>query len=221
MIAIVLTTFLRPELAKQAVDSILQHWREDYCLLVVAQSPFRHRDRRVHVVEAPFDCGLSAARNLGVAEAAKRGCRHTLITADSIMFTKDTNPCGFDLTEMDLIGFNLVGRPAWEGELLYDPGRGYPFKVVQDTRPLLVKQVEICRNFFIATTRSLAAVRWDENLKLREHEDFFWRYKLAGYRCLWVGRVRGEYVDSKPSEYVKYRNRMYREYEIAVRRKYQ
>lgn len=35
-------------------------------------------------------------------------------------------------------------------------------------------------NFFLARTEMLRSVRWDSELKICEHEEFFWRLKKAG-----------------------------------------
>ena len=229
MIAIVLTTFLRPQLARETIQSILDNWVPDYGVLIVVDQSgtLCLDDPRVQEIGVPFDCGLSAARNYGVRCAALyHGCEHTLITADSIQFTAPydfsdvyTNMRQYDL---DLVGFDLAGRVPWEGKLTMDPTYGYPFKVHK--RPYdgssWLLNIDICRNFFLARTASLLAVKWDEDLKLREHEDWFWRYKLTGHHIGWTSTIQAQYVDCKPDEYVRYRNRMYREYDLMVRRKY-
>jgi hypothetical protein len=180
------------------------------------------------MVWVPFDCGLSAARNRGVVAAAHYGCNHTLITADSIQFTEQYGfrdvYANLERYDLDLIGFDLKDRVPWEGKLTLDPARGYPFKVEKTPLPdgaSWLLDIDICRNFFLARTASLNAVRWDEALKLREHEDWFWRYKLTGHHCGWTNTIQARYVDCKPTEYLQCRNRMYKEFELMVRRKYE
>lgn len=48
-----------------------------------------------------------------------------------------------------------------------------------DTEPGCFRH-DIVLNFFIARTESVHRVRWDERLKLGEHQDFFLRAKQAG-----------------------------------------
>ena len=66
---------------------------------------------------------------------------------------------------------------------------------------------DICRNFFLATTKSLLDVKWDNNLKMREHEDEAWRYKQAGYKVGWTDFCWGKYLPCTDNNYKKQRAR--------------
>ena len=108
---------------------------------------------------------------------------------------------------MDLNSHAFILSPAKES--IWDRDSG-----------LFVWRCDICRNFFLAKTETLLRVKWDEDLKLCEHEDFFWRYKQAGYKVYWTGDISGKYIDFKPPEYVKMRTRMYTVFRKVLQKKY-
>lgn len=219
--AIIFTTFMRPELAKMTIASIKANLPDDSVLCVVEQGNELEAD-----IHLPYDVGLSAARNAGVTWAYEQAIPWCMITADSIQFTKkyDFNPhihSGYDL-----IGFDLENRVPYEGELWFNMDAGWPtpFKINKDYVPKIngiYSEIDICRNFFIAKTEALHLVKWDDELKLCEHEDFFYRFKQAQYSCAWTDSVQATYIDDKPEDYEKMRNRMYTEFRGKVRRKYE
>ena len=135
-IAIILTTFLRDNLMKQSVQSILDNWQENYELFVLDQGHknkeklnwFKERgfncldigsENNKHYWELPWDCGLSLARNFGVQQANRKQCSYCLITADSIIFKEKYNfEDIIDFMEIQpivgIVGFELEKRIPWE-----------------------------------------------------------------------------------------------------------
>ncbi|MDI6729839.1 MAG: hypothetical protein QMD44_13080, partial [Thermodesulfovibrionales bacterium] len=178
-----------------------------------------------------FDCGVSYARNYLIQAAFKKGIRYCLLTADSIEFIPETvanlakainflqnNP------GIGILGFDLKDRTPWEyfmdlkdnhfllkknDAIEIDPATG-----------LRIKRCDICRQFFLARIETIVKVKWDEDLKTGEHEDFFWRYKQAGYKVCWTPDIIGNYINYKPAGYVKYRNRQYSEFREILFRKH-
>lgn len=234
-IAIIYTTFLRDELMKKTVGSIASNWSE-FTLLVCYQGhppiiSFLLPD--THILELPFDCGLSAARNEGVRWAARHGYEYCLITADSIKFTFKTMKklalAQEFLKTIDvagIIGFNLKNRVPWEYKMELAQGR-FLLSQTQSEKlchleggDLFVKDCDICRNFFLAKTQALLEVPWDDALKLSEHEDFFWRFKQSPWKVFWTPEISAEYIDEKPAGYLQYRNRMYTEFRKLLSNKY-
>lgn len=53
-----------------------------------------------------------------------------------------------------------------------------------------------------------------------EHEDWFYRFKLAGYKAIWTNKISGVYIEHKPKEYKKMRNRMYHHFQYIMLKKY-
>lgn len=52
------------------------------------------------------------------------------------------------------------------------------------------RAVDVVANFFIAKTEKIRALRWDGDLKLGEHQDFFLRAKQAGLKVATCSDVK-------------------------------
>jgi len=251
-IAIIYTTFLRDNLEKQTIESILDNWNENYVLLIGEQG-LRDKDTKTDYYNSlnnkniyryilPFDYGLSASRNFLVEKANELNCKYCLLTADSIKFLQPYDlQTVIDFLEEDprrgIVGLNLRRRICWEGDLELKE-KGFYFEAPQreliEFKNIVFQRVDICRNFFLATTKCLLDNKWDNNLKLLEHEDFFWRLKnnsvsfvkeygtdiYQPYQVFYTDYIKGEYIEDKPKEYLKYRNRMYNEFKKILEAKY-
>lgn len=245
-IAIIYTTFLRDQLMFKTLESIKKHWRTDFYLLVGDQNPDEFKRSWVRNVfsdadsiYAPmmFDCGVSKARNDLINLAKIATIPYCLITADSIAFTEKTvekldaaidfmqNYDGlYSDREPGIVGFDLENRTPWEwrmdireGAFWLSPLSGHSYYHKDD---LLFQPCDICRQFFIAKTSVFDSCLWDPQLKTGDHEDFFWRFKKTPYRVWWTSDISGRYINSKPQEYLEYRNRQYREFRGVLLKKY-
>ena len=239
-IAIIYTTFLREELAERTIKSIVDNWRDDFVLMIADQGEnFKKLDfyeklypgKAIEYTKLPFDCGLSLARNVLVQEAMDRGIKYCIVTADSIEFTpatvKKLDSATVFLNSVDkagILGFDLKDRIPWE----YDMELGDEdfiltknvLMCIDILTSLRVKKCDICRQFLIAKTWALQHVRWDNDLKTADHEDFFWRFKQAGYGVYWTPDIVANYIKCVPHEYLLYRKRMYKEFRKVLQKKY-
>ncbi len=233
-IAIIYTTFLRDELMRKTLGSILENWQENYVLLVGNQN--KNPDdglrwsfsKKIYNYKLPYDCGLSHARNFLVEQAHQMGIDYVLITADSIKFTDKYNfqPAIDFLESADSnvkVGFNLNNRQNFTYDLEIKDGK---FLVKKVQRPFYVikgvmyQPCDICCNFFIAKTNVLRYIKWDEQLKLCEHEDHCWRLMGQDYRTFYSDCISAEYIDEKPDAYKRMRNRLYAVYSKILKHKY-
>jgi GT2 family glycosyltransferase len=175
----------------------------------------------------PFDCGLSASRNFLVDRAYSLGAKFCLLSADSIAFTSkyDLQPF-IDVLEANpdvgLIGFNLTNRQAWEMNMEL---KADGFYMTKATEKVTLNNIEFTKcdavkNFFLARTEVLKEIRWDNELKLCEHEDFFYRLKLANYKVLFTNKIEAQYINDKPATYSTMRGRLYTEFAYKLRKKY-
>jgi hypothetical protein len=248
-----ITTFLRDELMYETVNSIVENGTKDLLILIGDQNlpdDFERQDTpkskfyinliktlpdRVVIYPLPYDCGLSAARNFLVKKAAEHGCQQVIISADSIQLRPDD----FKLLdrvqeylhlfpEIDIVGFNLENRVAWEWNIEIQNGAFYLSKPrfgfywddpVSKERFKFIK-CEVIKNFFLAKTDILLENPWDETLKLCEHEDMMYRLKLAKVNIYWTDKVKGVYKDVKPEQYTLMRQRMYTEFQELLKKKY-
>lgn len=224
-IAIIYTTFLRDKLANKTLQSIYDNWSLDYGPVLIGNQ--NKENNVLGSFNLPFDCGLSYARNWLVQKANQLGCKYCLVTADSIEFTSryDFKPiieC-MENNNIDKIGFGLNNRVPWEYNMGLIPGKY--FELTLPSRSVVYKGIEyrnvdICKNFFIAKTKILLDVPWDNDLKLSEHEDHCWRLKQTGHVTVVTNHISANYIDDKPEEYLKYRSRMYSEYRKLFLNKY-
>jgi glycosyltransferase involved in cell wall biosynthesis len=235
-IAILLTTFLRDKLLDEVVNSIKGNWNGNWVLIVadqgksIAKKASKYVDASCLYFALNFDAGLSFARNFLVREAVITSSDYCLITADSVKFTQkyDFTPI-IEFMESNerigIVGFDIKNRIPYEYDIDLVPGKYFTVKKpnngLVNYNNIQFQKVDICRNFFLAKTQCLVENQWDEDLKLTEHESFAYELKKKGkWLVYWTNFIQGEYVDSKPPEYVKYRNRIYTEYLEVLKKKY-
>jgi glycosyltransferase involved in cell wall biosynthesis len=248
-VAIIIPTIHRDDLLMKVINSIINVWHDDWKVFILDQnkeedyteekrifyetacSQFHSDDeQRVHIEKVPYDSGISYCRNKGVDLADDYDIPYCIIGADSIEFTDSIKELsritdGFPLLntiDVHLIGFDLANRNiGWEADLdLTEDGFVLDFieKPKTDKRQTLF--CDIVRNFFIATTITLRMVKWDNELKMAEHEDFFWRYKEYGFGVMWCNFIRGEYIGEKDGEYAKLRQKNFKECKSKLLKKY-
>jgi len=182
----------------------------------------------------PFTSILPGITRSTVIQVAKDfGYDYSIISADSIQFIKDTENLTSAIkylsenTNIGLVGFNLNDRQAWEGYIDLIPNLYFKIKQLnlqQDDcflfEGLRFYPCEVIRNFFLAKTECLINNKWDENLKLGEHEDYFYRLKQTQWTVNYCPDISANYINEKPEEYLKYRQRMYSEFRTMLQKKY-
>ncbi|KAH3758318.1 glycosyltransferase family 2 protein [Pelomyxa schiedti] len=137
----------------------------------------------------PRDAGLSASRN---ALVDRVGTEYFALLDDDFVFTEDTRieklmevldkrddldivSGGLFTTEIEF--YDYAGMIGVEGDAIrmrygdYGPVPGFGPEC---------KKVDVVANFFLARTAVVKKLRWDDSLKLGEHQDFFLRAKFAG-----------------------------------------
>lgn len=235
-LAILYTSFLRDELMYKTVQSIIDNAPDNSILLIGDQNPTTTKANKIYTLNKEkinyygldYDCGLSASRNILAQEAQKLGCDYCLLTADSINFTQKYN---FEpivkLLESDpknaICGFSLKNRVNWEFNIRLVEGDSFYLEVSNEHinfENIDFHKVEICREFFLAKTSVLNEIKRDENLKMMQHMDYFWRIKQAGYNVFHTNTIEAEYINFKPPEYKVMRDRMYTQFADIFMKKY-
>ena len=72
----------------------------------------------------------------------------------------------------------------------------------------------------VAKTKCLLDVKWDEEFKMGEHEDYFWRMKQTKWQVFSTEYIKAKYINYKPNDYDKMRRRTYNEYRTLLQKKY-
>jgi len=224
-IAIVITTFLRDELLYTCIDSLMPFLSVRFELIIVDQNPDdEKRDlfKSFHYISVPYDSGLSYSRNIGVEKAKELGCEFTIIGSDSFLFNDSFY--GLDRNfklKYDLLGFELSGCVCdWEAYLTLIPGKSFNLTFIDKPANKSIFACDIVRNFFIARTRTLIESPWNNNLKLCEHESFFYEYKQKGFTVGWTNLINATKMPTRPDEYAYIREKNFRDGQVLLKEIY-
>lgn len=105
---------------------------------------------------------------------------------------------------------NYIGRFEANKDILNVYYNRYEFPEYTDT--------ELCLNFFLAKTCSIKKMNgWDEDLKLQEHTEFFYRAKLNGIKVGFSNRMS---VKHFPVQMKNYESNRLRNYTYIFLKKY-
>jgi len=162
-----------------------------------------------------FDKGLSFCRNY-LCKVTKN--QYKLILDDDFIFNEkteidkfvkllDARPdigiVGGALTQKgDLVNFehDLV----IEGDVLYHKKREQEYQVFQG---LHFKEYDCVLNFALFNKNVFDGTKWDEELKVTEHTDFFLRLKQTRWKVAYLPEVSIEHDKENNEEYEKFRSR--------------
>lgn len=210
-VTVVIKSFMRPNLAVRAVESVRAAHPE--CSVIVVDDsdapPSMEKSLRslgAALIRLPYDVGLSAGRNAGVARVKTPV---TLVMDDDMLITKETNvPAMLSLLEdADVVcgSMRQDGRIIrWEGrhDLTDDGGlvlRQLSDKSYKDHAGIRYADVDFGLNGLVARTAFLRAHPWDESLKLGEHTDFFLSIRNGGRVRFTPDSVFGHERESSPT----------------------
>lgn len=205
----IIVTFNRPDSLKILVKSIRKYCPDLKVIIVdngeKESSRSYSRMKNVEYYKVEFDSGLSYSRNFAVDRVKTK---YMILLDDDFEFTEKT-----DINEMIRIlelGFDIVGgsveQMKFDGLLERD---GKTLKYVEKNRgshegyPLY----DIILNFFIAKTDVIKKIRWDEELKLAEHTDFFLRAKDYNIKITYTPDIQIRHNHDRSIEYSKFRSR--------------
>jgi len=175
-----LTILIKTIFRAEALDILLKSIRNYYpnVKIYIADDSGRDIDVRRDVDEyflLPFDSGISYGRNYLVDKVKTK---YFMLLDDDTVFTKYTvieyALAVLEKTKLDLVAGRyyperFYGLYRIEDNVLnlyYQENKGY-----LDGFPLY----DFVPNFFIAKTDKLKDIKWDDELKILEHIDFFWR----------------------------------------------
>lgn len=208
MITGIVTTFERPELCARLIRSVREH-APDVRIVVVDDSQvpgvWPEAD---HVMHLPFDSGLSAKRNAGVAEVA---AGWVAILDDDYVFTEATRLERLveiaQETATDIVAGQVMenGVPLDYYGLFGQVGshvtvrRGW-------TQDGPVRRCQLVPNFFVARAEVLTAHPWQDWMKLGEHSMFFWEHRES-LKVGWTDEVRIDHLKAHPAGYGGFRIR--------------
>ena len=213
----VVKSFMRPACLDRLVQSILARYPKAL-ILVADDGPDRLERDDVHVFNLPFDTGLSYGRNFLIDQV----CTEYLILMDDDHVFKDETVIEHLVEPLvsgpfDLIGAQVVeaeGPFSWEG-LMELNGTFLSMKPGNKGTVGGVQKVDFCHNFFAAKTKMIQQLRWNDDLKMGEHTDFFLRAKTMDVRVGYCPSVQVFHAPEKSAGYARYRKRA-KEYRLVM-----
>ncbi len=178
-ITALIKTFERPAELQRLVSSIRRFYPK-MRIIVVDDSRCPTRIEGVTTLELPYDSGVSAGRNHGLARVETE---FLLLLDDDFIFNRKTDlePALQQLIaapEIDIMGGQVVDLPLYLSTdfiraPLFATGQQSILPLGSTAAGLTV--YDKVANFYIARTESIRKVGWDEQLKRLDHNDFFSR----------------------------------------------
>lgn len=234
-ITILITTFLRPGYLRECLRGIRVNLPE--CDIAIAcDDDVTHvpPDAHVSFVRLPFDRGLCAKRNAAVKLA--HWTKYCLLGCDDFDFSTPAAREGIfkmkrvleEHPDVDVVVGTYNGK-RYEGDLEYVPGeyirehllRGLPYCL----KPYPIWKIDIGVNYFLARTRVLEEVPWDESIRPigGEHGDWFLSMKEAGKSVVFIKDCHITTLPDHPEWrdplYPMFRRRAYYGHEIFLKKR--
>jgi len=232
-IAILYTTFLRDELMYKTIQSIVNNYTENCILLIGDQNATDAKENilssiRANYYDLSYDCGLSYSRNYLVERARELNCEYCLLSADSLELNQSLSDLNVIIDFMNsdenigIVGLKINNRVKWNWNItlekeFFDLTKATDIKNFKD---LEFTKCQVVSNFFLARTQCLLENKWDNELKLLEHEDFFYRLSQTHWKVYASEFYKCNYINDKPNSYKIMRDRMYTEFKHKLQLKY-
>lgn len=171
-------TFERPANARRMVKSLRRVFDGPIVIADDSRTPLTWDVPGVNPVILRFDSGVAAGRNAALAEVETE---FVMSVDDDFVFTPELNLNRVLAylrrnPEVDIVGGLVINLPLWQAPdystaplFAY---RGDPIReagTIIDGLPVLYKVAQ----FFVARTQRIRLVKWDQNLKRVDHNDFF------------------------------------------------
>lgn len=192
---ILITTFKRYGCLENLLKSIPEEWKDN---IIIGDQNKERKNYPYRTIFLPYDCGLSYARNRLVDASEKP---FVLLLEDDFEWTDKTQVkkllrlmnaqlnvgvVGGQVRQNDVaIPFEFI--PTIEDGVLYHKRDGNNWKVFEFTN---YKKTGCIMNFALFRKSMLRDMRWDPQLKLREHQDFYLRLAKTKWQVLYTPDVR-------------------------------
>lgn len=213
-----ITTFLRPKALERLLFSIARFYPMANIYIADQNEIFdrtfykRIREelynaglqKRMSIEHLPYDCGLSYARNHLVTTTPNK---YKLILDDDMVFTEGTDIGKFvklmDVQNAGVVG-GIVVQNGHEIHFEFTPEKRGDTIVHVEEKPnwlthdgVRYRKTGCVLNFALFRKELFNVIRWDNDLKVTEHLDFYMRMKGTTYSILYTPDVM---IDHPPTE---------------------
>lgn len=204
-------TFNRYFELNRLIESILYFYPNNQIIVVDdSYEPKSLKIKNVKQFVLPPDTGISYGRNYALT---KIETNYFVLLDDDFVFTQNTN---IQLLRNIILEYDIdivAGSLACYGKHPYDYHGS--LEIINNILYLLMNNpssfykglplYDIVMNFFIAKTSSILKIKWDEELKIVEHEDFFLRAKNK----LKISHSPNVFADHFPAGFSEEKRRIY------------
>lgn len=208
-------TIDRPETLARLLRSLRKFYPEE--LVFIADDSEDHEPVNAlceayacKVLHLPPDVGIGVGRNELFDAAASLGCEIAVLLDDDFIFTEQTRVAPLIAYVRAGLCDVAAGTVLQQGQMSHYEGS----MRLKDGQLLLKAQrspggpirVDIAYNFFAARVEKVNEVRWDEALKVCEHQAFFLRLQAAGGTVMYDPAVVVDHYPDKNPAYSKWRH---------------
>ena len=229
--AYAMTTIARNNCAKQTIKSIVQHCPEMKIYVADQNEPtsemylfYEKYNVEYYFVEP--NSGLSRNRNFLVDKIKED---YVFIGDDDFTFDKDSNikimQCVLDENpNIGIVGGRLINSSRYNKRLIWDNKKKLVYIIQIDNEVLYTKQghkflyTDLVLNFFLAKKEALKDCRWDNDLKLAEHLEYFLRFKETKWKVAYTPDVVATHDRERHKEYLQYRSQSKKYYKIMLQK---
>lgn len=190
----IIKTFERPDKVTKLLASIRRFY-PSLPVVIIDDSKVaidKKWDRLTEYYHVAYDIGLSDGRNRAVSYVKTP---FTLLLDDDFIFTKDTTIelllAILEDNHFDLVGGEVIDHgkyPSFFRGNLYIKANKLWLQYKAGSHDEY-SRYDFVLNFFLARTEVLQVSPWDPDLKIREHEDFFWRLKKHDIKITYTNKV--------------------------------
>ncbi|MDO5676862.1 MAG: glycosyltransferase [Propionibacteriaceae bacterium] len=179
-VTIAVKTFERPKAVARFVRCARRVFAGRIIVADDSRVTWSSKDPLVKVLPLPFNSGVSVGRNVALDAVTTP---YVLITDDDIVFTHASRWEGaLDYLEhnpdVDGVAALLIELPRWyssvHGNQALFSGHEQPLRApgeIIDGMPVRLKVPQV----YLARTESIRKIRWNEELRMLDHSDFFSR----------------------------------------------
>jgi len=203
---LIITTFLREECLDRLLQSIFRVGLKNSIYIGEQNNrggfysdyySNKYIKGQINVLELPYDCGLSKTRNKLVEST---NSPYILLLEDDFEFTDEADIIKMvELMEMDKsigvvggkveqnnIPINFEFYPEIKDGILYHKSDGDKYK---EYKGIMYKETGCVLNFALFRREVFDKVLWDDELKLREHVDFYLRLAQTDWKVIYTPEV--------------------------------
>lgn len=216
-VTFIIKTFVRKKCLLRLLESIYIYYPHQKIIIVDDSKkplllPFEllRIDLKIQYIHTDFNIGLSRGRNMLVDLVETK---YFLLLDDDFILDRRSNISGalkvLERESADIVGGNCYDLHT-KGQIFKRYFHGMLAKnqnilrcttaTDYDSRP-----VDFVLNFFLANTSAIQNLRWNAELNILEHIDFFWRAKQKGLCVYYYADMYTLHYSEMPKQYRKYR----------------